>query len=274
MEASRPFLGSRFAHACVRAAELRSAIGGQGGRLAALLSGRNGTRSPIALLNVRRHSDAGRPMLAADEAHGLRAAAIHPSPLVRKYALAFLEEQRLKPGGFAAIQLRSNHLAHSTYERDKLLCSQRVAACARRLSRTVRRLSPRARVIVASDIPTLLRPNQDGASHKRKGYMRDCLLPSLPTLRRWFYTSAGVSFNCSCDTVRMSTPTNVEVSDGTNVSAALCDAGFLALVDLVLTSEASRFVAVDVKTPWRSAFVEWIVQRRSSVGRKSDLISC
>ena len=57
--------------------------------------------------------------------------------------------------------------------------------------------------------------------------------------------------------------------------ALACDAGYLGLVDLVLGSEADAFVAVDVKQPWRSAFLEWIVQARRLRGKtRTELISC
>ena len=53
-----------------------------------------------------------------------------------------------------------------------------------------------------------------------------------------------------------------------------CDAGSLGLLDLVLASEADRFVAVDVKLPWRSAFLDWIVRLRGAEGKPSTLIAC
>ena len=55
-----------------------------------------------------------------------------------------------------------------------------------------------------------------------------------------------------------------------------CDAGYRGLVDLVLATEAAGFVAVDVHTPFRSAFVEWIVQARRLRGKaaQTELITC
>ena len=62
----------------------------------------------------------------------------------------------------------------------------------------------------------------------------------------------------------------------TRAKSLACDAGYLGLVDLVLATDASAFVAVDVKQPWKSAFLEWIVQARRLAGRaaKTELISC
>eukprot|EP00966_Prymnesium_polylepis_P167007 3860462-Prymnesium_polylepis.1 len=53
-----------------------------------------------------------------------------------------------------------------------------------------------------------------------------------------------------------------------------CDAGTLGLLDLVLASDAASFVAVDVRLPWRSAFLEWIAQRRRQQGRRTELLTC
>ena len=48
-----------------------------------------------------------------------------------------------------------------------------------------------------------------------------------------------------------------------------------SLVDLVLASQAAAFVAVDVRAPFRSAFVEWIVQARHLRGKgaRTELVS-
>ena len=54
----------------------------------------------------------------------------------------------------------------------------------------------------------------------------------------------------------------------------VCDAGALGLLDLLLAAEARSFVAVDVRTPWPSAFLDWIVQLRRRAGRKSTLLRC
>ena len=53
-----------------------------------------------------------------------------------------------------------------------------------------------------------------------------------------------------------------------------CDAGVLGVLDLVLSSDAKDFVAVDVRTPWPSAFLDWIIQNRRRAGRKSTLLRC
>ena len=169
------------------------------------------------------------------------------------------------------------------------LCSQRVAACTRRLTRAVRRVSSASATVVASDLATIQERNQDGASHRRHAYMRQCFVPSLPVLRRW-YQRTGVAFNCSRfapgDGAQIGThsPSGTSQSTAQNSgggialqlsdAALACDAGWLGLVDLVLASEATHFVAVEVKTPWRSAFLEWIVMLRRQQGRGSDLISC
>ena len=44
--------------------------------------------------------------------------------------------------------------------------------------------------------------------------------------------------------------------------------------NLLLAAEARSFVAVDVRTPWPSAFLDWIVQLRRRAGRKSTLLRC
>ena len=38
--------------------------------------------------------------------------------------------------------------------------------------------------------------------------------------------------------------------------------------------QAASFFAVDVRTPWRSAFVEWIVHNRAASGKTSELLTC
>ena len=76
------------------------------------------------------------------------------------------------------------------------VCASRVVVCVQRLTRAARKLAPPEATVVASDLSTLHQPNQDGATHRRKSYVRECLQPALPALRRW-YASAGRSFNCT-----------------------------------------------------------------------------
>ena len=177
-------------------------------------------------------------------------------------------------------------------------CTQRVLSCARKLSRTARRLGPPTATVVASDLATLHQPNQDGATHRKKAHVRACLMPALPALHGW-YQSTGHGLNCSGrgpaagDSARRTSsrrggssssrggsggrrggggnrrlservqPSGGMADGGMEVSAAerACDAGWLGLVDLVLASEATAFVAVDAGV-WRSAFLEWILQLR------------
>lgn len=39
-------------------------------------------------------------------------------------------------------------------------------------------------------------------------------------------------------------------------------------------SDAASFVAIDVRTPWPSAYLEWIVQLRKQAGLESTLLRC
>ena len=225
---------------------------------------------------------------------------------------------------------------------------QRVTWCVRRLGRAARRLAPPERTVVATDLSTLFEMHQDGESHRRHGYMRECLLPSLGALRRW-HSAAGLSFrvgtNCSTSSSAPSAPSleqkpssepsvlsrarSARSPRGVPAIAAnlACDAGYLGLVDLVLAAEAAAFVAVDVSrprryapsmgphpasqpasnsppnsppisasvtcrvlvlavapwhcpraqvhSPWRSAYLEWIVQLRRLAGKtRTELIQC
>lgn len=265
---------------CVRAVELRNAIQGGGGVFAELLS----RSSAVALLNFRRH-DSGKPMLSPTQGLALRASAVRPSPAVRAAARRFLETHRM-PSTYGLVQLRSNHLAHSSFVAtggsvsssatpQRRNCTRRLGACVRRLGRAARRLAPPAATVVASDLVTLFDANQDGATHARHPYMRECLLPSLPALRRW-HASAGRAFGRNCTSPTAGHGMVKRSTRSRNASTALgCDAGFLGLVDLVLATEADAFVAVDVKQPWRSAFLEWIVQSRRLRGRsRTELVSC
>lgn len=107
------------------------------------------------------------------------------------------------------------------------------------------------------------RENQDGESHRRHRYVRACLQPSMERLSRW-HKSAGRSFNCSTD----------GITGTAGLYSSQCDAGAIGLLDLVLASQATSFVAVAVSLPWRSAFLEWIVQIRRLNHRESVLIQC
>ena len=201
-----PLLPSRLR--CASASAVRAAIIQQGGAFFQFL---RQTPNTVALLNFRRHDD-GKPMLPPAQALALRARAVRPSPTVRSAASHFLATNKLSlDSGHALVQLRSNHLAHSAYLATrgssssgsdgqsgtaKPQCTQRIAACARRLGRAARRLAPPSRTVVASDLSTLFAANQDGASHHKHAYMRQCLLPSLPALRKW-HSTAGLSFQPS-----------------------------------------------------------------------------
>lgn len=297
LKAAHKWVGDGLSQMCVGAAEVRAGVAGRG-RVAALIRSHHAT----ALLNFRRH-DGGRPMLPQVQAHALRSLATRPSSAVRAAAHGLLAQHHIPPKTpYASVQLRSNHLAHAAYQQLYALassavsttvvstssattsaasststpastaCAGRVVSCARRLSRAMRRHAAASSTIVASDLATLFRPNQDGETHRRKPYMKECLVPALPALRRW-YTSVGYSFNCSgapaFDRARAA-----RVSEGRASAADACDAGWLGLVDWTLATEATWFAAIDVRTPWRSAFLEWIVMARKAKGRASELIAC
>ena len=134
-----------------------------------------------------------------------------------------------------------------------------------KLSRAARRLALPSATVVASDVPTLHQANQDGATHRRKSYVRECLSPALPDLHAW-YRATGKGLNC---TRRRRRGPAAPVSEAERT----CDAGWLGLVDLVLATDAVSFVALDSGV-WRSAFLEWIVQRRTRAGVRSELIKC
>lgn len=280
---------------CVAAAELRSAIQGHGGRLHTMLSQATGA---VELINFRRH-DAGKPMLPPAQALALRAAAVRPAAEIRAAARRFVAWQlpAAREHGYAVVQLRSNHLAHAAYvahgpgalsDGSSASCQQHIGACVRRLGRAARRHAPPSATIVASDLSTLFEAHQDGASHRRHGYMRECLLPSLPSLHRWF-TTQGRAFQPNCTAEAEAAPVGVVgVAPAASTRSSRprrgaeqqatqpgCDAGVLGLIDLVLSTEATAFVAVAVSQPWRSAFLEWIVQARRLAGRtQTELISC
>lgn len=279
--ASQRWLGhDRVPWHCVAAAEVRRTTQGGGGILSELLS----RTSATALLNFRRH-DGGKPMLPPTQGLALRATAVQPAPAIRAAARSFLAANAMPPT-YALVQLRSNHLAHSAHVASggavagsaqpppQRNCTRRVGACLRRLSRATRRMAPPSATVVASDLSTLFDANQDGATHTRHPYMRDCLLPSLPALRRWRST-AGTSFRTNCTGLGAGGGARARRRRNASAVALACDAGYLGLVDLVLGSEADAFVAVDVKQPWRSAFLEWIVQARRLRGKtRTELISC
>ncbi len=278
-----PRITADWPRVCVSARALRRAI--QGGA-AAGGAGSDGLLralrrySALAMLNFRRHDD-GRPMLPTREALALRAAHVQPAASIRSAARRFLRglggdldahgpPPSARLGGYSAVQLRSNHLAHSAFARGGgANCSRSIRSCVRRLSRLSRRLGSRDATVVATDLATLFKQHQDGESHRRKPYMRQCLAPSLPALHRW-RGAAGASYNCTPE------PAGARSAGGRRrrSAAAACDPGWLGLVDLVLASEASNFSAVDVREPWPSAFLEWIVQLRALKGRESHLIRC
>jgi hypothetical protein len=276
VDATQRWLGEFVARMrCVSATELRAIVGGEDGRLGPFLR-----RSPaVALLNFRRH-DNGRPMLAPTRALALRATAVQPAAHVRAAAHSFLVAQGVAARQYVAVHMRSNHLAHAAHRAGSSVCAQRISACARRLSRTARRIAPSARTVVASDLATLFEVSQDGDTHRRQPYFRECLLPALPGLQKWFDT-AGSAFRPANTTCATSGATSRSARSGarrqrSNASALplACDAGFLGLVDWVLATEARAFAAVEVRQPWRSAFLEWIVQARRLRGAGSELITC
>jgi hypothetical protein len=282
-EAVRTWLDSATAvRACVTAAAMRQAIAGNQGPVLSLMT----RHKAVALLNFRRHDD-GRPMLPIKEALRLRRHSVQPARSVLSAAAAFLAQHSLQAAPYAAVQLRANHVAHQAHlvGRRQLAntssnCAQRTSACVRRLGRVVRRVAPASATVVASDLATLFRTNQDGASHRKKAYMKECLRPALPSLQRW-HARTGVSFNCTAQLGKLWQPTS-SVPRGVSATETLrnrgpadaCDPGWLGLVDLVLASNAAHFAAIDVRSPWPSAFVEWIVQRRAIAGRNSTLVKC
>ena len=279
--AAQKYTGNSPQYVCVTGNEVRGTIEGSesGVRLTRLLREQAAAGRPAAMLNFRRHDD-GHPMLAPNQAHALRARAVRPARSIRASARHFIEQQLGGATHYTAVQLRSNHVAHNLFERsrtDGTECPVRLAACVRRLSRAARRLSPPHATVVASDVATLLAPNQDGASHHRHAYMRSCLVPTLPSLKRSL-GATGVAFNCTlCGRPARAVNGSKRLVAGgsTHPHVGLaCDAGWLGLLDLVLASEAASFIALDVRTPWRSAFLEWILQIRSGAGRKSELITC
>ena len=281
---------------CLRADVLRRAMRRPGGvqlfrRYAA-----------VTLLNFRRHDDR-RPLVPTQQLQQQRGSTVRPSRALRGAARAFVAAHGQRYGQHAAVQLRSNHLAHAIHLRGQrgratpgssssssssasaaaasaavpaANCSDRLRGCLRRLSRAAAALAPPSRTVAASDLATLFRPNQDGESHRRHAYVGECLVPNAPALLGW-YRSAGYAFGCGGSGGGGDGGGN----GGATATAAQglggggrCDAGALGLLDLVLASDAKDFAAVDVRTPWPSAFLDWIVQNRRRKGLKSTLLRC
>ena len=96
--------------------------------------------------------------------------------------------------------------------------------------------------------------------------------PWHPLAPPGWYRAAGHAYNCSA-------AASAAQQGGTAPAIGLggggrCDAGALGLLDLLLAADAARFVAIDVRTPWPSAYLEWIVQLRRQAGRESTLLRC
>jgi hypothetical protein len=130
--------------------------------------------------------------------------------------------------------------------------------------------SRRGYLIIASDIATLTQLNQDGATHRRHPYMKQCLQPSVPEIQRW-YRQSGVAFTCNASAASAAEGASLAplgLGDGR------CDPGSLGLIDLLLTSQAATLTAADVRRPWPSAFLEWIVRIRRRDGKPTKLIRC
>lgn len=257
----------------------------------------------VTLLNWRRHDD-GAPMLPKLAALPLRSKALVPARPIRGAVQAFLAQHGLLHSGYHAVQLRSHHLAnelwlqHGTREGAAAQprsseCSEALLRCAYRLSTLAHKAAPPERTIVASDLASLFtaNQNQDGLSHRRKPYMRRCLLPAAPPLLDW-YAASGLSFNCSAllhALINAPADTDAERSHALVASGAVargrgssaagsagaqCDAGVLGIADLILASQADGLVALMVRRPWQSAYLEWILQRRREAERPSTLVAC
>ena len=217
----------------------------------------------VTLLNWRR-SDARRPLLPIGQLQTLRSRAVRPADALRAAARAFVEASGATYGAHGAVQLRANHLAHGLHAKAAGGggCTARLQSCLRDLSARARALAPAAQTFVASDLATLFNKHQDGESHRRHAYVRECLQPSLAPLMEW-YRGAGRAFNCSAG-----------AAAAPGLGRESCDAGALGLTDLVIASEAATFAAVDARSPWPSAFLEWIVLERKMAGRPSTLLTC
>ena len=241
---------------CLRAELLRKAL-----RAGALPYFRR--YAAVTLLNWRR-SDARRPLLPIGQLQTLRSRAVRPADPLRAAARAFVEASGARYGAHGAVQLRANHLAHGLHAKagGGGGCTARLQSCLRDLSARARALAPAAQTFVASDLATLFNKHQDGESHRRHAYVRECLQPSLAPLMEW-YRGAGRAFNCSAG-----------AAAAPGLGREGCDAGALGLTDLVIASEAATFAAVDARSPWPSAFLEWIVLERKMAGRPSTLLTC
>ena len=171
----------------------------------------------VTLLNFRRHDDR-HPMLPTSRLQQARGATVRPSRALRAAARAFVASRLgARYGEHAAVQLRSNHLAHAIHQREArgagsgassarggscggsggggggggvggdgggcgANCSSRLRGCLRRLAHAARALAPPARTVAASDLATLFRTHQDGESHRRHAYVAQCLRPNAAML--------------------------------------------------------------------------------------------
>ena len=171
----------------------------------------------VTLLNFRRHDDR-HPMLPTSRLQQARGATVRPSRALRAAARAFVASRLgARYGEHAAVQLRSNHLAHAIHQREArgagsgassarggscggsggggggggvgvggggcgANCSSRLRGCLRHLAHAARALAPPARTVAASDLATLFRTHQDGESHRRHAYVAQCLRPNAAML--------------------------------------------------------------------------------------------
>lgn len=269
-----------------------------------------GRYSAVMLVNWRRHDDS-LPLVTSSLA--LRDRIVVPAASLRQVAHAFLGANGVVPGvqcqGAArrrlytelrearaispvtayshlhcagehqAVQLRSNHVAHELYlshiGHHAIECRSQLTSCLARLSAhtgDMRPLNSRS-TIIASDIATLTALNQDGATHRRHAYMKRCLLPAATDILRW-YMHSGIAFGCDY------LPNSSSTMDTTfgllppGLGGGHCDPGSLGLVDLILASEAATLTAVDVRRPWPSAFLDWIIRLRRRSRKPTTLIRC
>jgi len=247
--------------------------------------GRRGLRlwrryGAVQVVNFRRHED-GKPLFP--KLALLRAQRVRPAAAVHALASAFLNASGILNRPYVVMQLRSNHLAHEQYLAGGANCSLRVRECVSTLQRRARSLGRAAAVaaaavatvsaplVIASDVATLSLRSQDGDSHRRKPYFRRCLEPARPWLQTWY--QGGLHFSCD-DAARDAAARGQNHASFLGITAGACDAGVLGLVDIVLATEASEFVAVDARKPWPSAFVDWIVRRRRAAAKRSSLLRC
>ena len=171
----------------------------------------------VTLLNFRRHDDR-HPMLPTSRLQQARGATVRPSRALRTAARAFVASRLgQRYGEHAAVQLRSNHLAHAIHQREVrgasgassarggscsggsggggsggggsggggscgANCSSRLRGCLHRLAHAARALAPPARTVAASDLATLFKTHQDGESHRRHAYVAQCLRPNAAML--------------------------------------------------------------------------------------------